>query len=192
MPLYTYDGNYTSMSGWMWYTDNLDMVDEGWKLHVSGDAGNGQTILNAVLPVLQKGKYPHKFLKSTDDTANQTGLQAGKFLAVYPSNIVEAFIIVGAIDHALLNIGIGHHDCPCILKEKWVGHTVIYTRYGAFSGSLYHPTSDRYVDDTIGGLKPDWIEDPWSLYSPAPDLVAISRLKSWPIHSKKGHRRRGR
>lgn len=191
MPDYTHIGPYKLLSGWMWYTGNLDMVDEGWKLHISGDATNGQAILDEVLPMLQVGNFPHKFLKSTEDTANQTGLQAGKFLAVYPSNIVAAFIIVSEVDRLLTN-HVGQQDSPVILHEKRVGQTVVYTRYGAYNSSLYHPSLSRYENDSIGKLKPDWIEDPWGLYSSSPNIAALAAFEKWPKHDKTGRRRKGR
>lgn len=191
MPAFTYTGNYSSLSGWMWFTDRLDIADEGWKLHVSGNARFGQAILDRVLPVLQNGMVGHKFLATSEEVEALHGLQRGKMLAVYPDSIVQAFMVVTEIDRALVGV-VGRHDVPCIVQEKWVGRTIVYTRYGAYNSSIYHPTRDIYVDDSIGETAPPWVSDPWGLYSANPDWRAVTAHQPWPRHSKEGHRRMGR
>jgi len=183
-------GAYELLEGWYWYNNRMDdMRDEGWKLHVSGTIANAQLIMDLVLPVLRWGEVAHKVLPDTEAVKNQSGEQVGKFLAVYPDSIIQAFIAVSEIDNAL-GARVKPHDSPAILHEKRVGRTVVYTRYGAFaSGSVYDPRLGRYVNDTIGQLKPEWIENPWIYY---PNVSAATYFDPWPTHDKKGRRRRGR
>ena|ERR1700754_4272302 len=179
---------YADLNGWLWYQNRLEIRDEGWKLHISGYTGNAQKIVNRVLYVLQGGNFAHKLLKDTETIDSLDRGQVGKFLTVYPDDIEQAFELVGRIDAALRG-RVGRHDSPRILHEKWVGLTVVYTRYGAYGSSLYNPESNTYVNDTIGQLKPHWIADPWVHY---PNFGLARTFAPWPNHTKQGWRRQGR
>lgn len=182
-------GLYKRLGDWVWYSGRQDIKDEGWKLHVSGRVGNAQLILDLVLPVLQRGEFVHKFLPNTTAVERQTGEQEGKFLVVYPDSIIHAFAAVSEIDVAI-GARVRRDDSPIILNEKAVGTTIVYTRYGSFgNGILYDPRTKTYVNDSIGYLKPDWIEDPWIHY---PNVTAVTYYDPWPTHSKEGRRMVGR
>lgn len=181
--------NYIPLGGtWMWFGMRTDIRDEGWKLHVSGISANAQTILDLVLPVLADGMVGHKFLPTTELVDGQTGGQWGKMLAVYPDSIVQAFGIVTEIDRVLTG-HVGKYDSPYILNEKYVGRTVVYTRYGAYNSSIFDAHAGKYVDDSIGQIHPDWIADPWVHY---PDVGKVTTYATWAVHEKDGWRRNGR
>lgn len=179
-------GAYKYFEGWNWYWNrSSDMKGEGWKLHVSGTVVTAQEIMDRVLPDLRQCNIAHKVLPDTDAVRNQTGEQLGKFLVVYPDNIIQAFATVATIDMRLAG-HIGKYDCPHILRERWVGQTVVYTRYGAYNKRVYNPETGKYVKDIWRGhLKPDWIEDPWIHY---PNYTATTYFAPWPQHTKEAYR----
>lgn len=180
-------GAYYLSGTWQWYTPRLDIRDEGWKLHVSGDQHNAQRILDLVLNELREGGIAHKVLPDTEAVEKQTGEQRGKFFAIYPDSIEQAFVIISEIDR-FLGAEIDRNDSPSILYERWVGRTVVYTRYGAYANRVWNPIKEVYDHDTIGQLKPDWIEDPWIYY---PDMGMLKHFKPWPKHAVNARRKRG-
>lgn len=182
--------NYQFMNGYYWYTQRLDIRDEGWKLHVSGNLGNTALIYTLALPVLRANNVAHKFLLTTAEVAGNDAdqQQAGKILAVYPNDIAEAFTDVGLIDAALQG-QLHRAGSPQIANEIAVGNTVVYTRYGPYAGSIYDPQRQKYVNDPIGQTHPAWIQNPWPNY---PNQAALAALPPWPTHAQAGHRRRGR
>ena len=172
--------HYTPIGHWCWYTQRIDIRDEGWKLHVSGNVGNAALIYSLVFPVLRAHSIAHKFLLTTADVAQQNGdaQQQGKILAVYPDDIMQAFSIVGWIDAALH--GQAHRaGSPQIANELAVGNTVVYARYGAYGSSVLDPQRGIYVNDPIGQTHPAWIQNPWPNY---PNQAGLAALPNWPMH----------
>ncbi len=160
-------GFYFLNGSWMEWMDHQEvwdgMADEGWKLHVGGTPENAQTILNAVAPIFRQRRMHHKFLPNTEEFANLTGTQVGKWFAAYPGNVIEAFLAVHAVDEAIRRIdGTWNHatatiNIPC---EKQVGGTVVYARYGAYRlDAMMGPNGP--IADNRSQVKPPHIRDPW-------------------------------
>jgi hypothetical protein len=53
--------HYINMNGWYWFNAQRGIPDEGWKIHVSGDAANAVLIYRKVLPVLRQHNVVHSF-----------------------------------------------------------------------------------------------------------------------------------
>jgi len=169
-------------TGWRWWRPRMDTLgDEGWKIHASGISLNAQAIANALLPLLIEMGVAHKILETTEEADAQTGEQTGKLIAIYPDSVMEAFMVVDAIDRAL--VGVNWRQSPVIPIAKHVGNTILYTRYGAYVDKVKNPQG-KYEDDPkkFGKLKPDWIVDPWNNY-PNPNLVM--NLAPFPKHDNK-------
>lgn len=149
---------------WMPEGKDIEMRSEGWKLHVGGKPENAQTILSAVLPVLQLLEVAHKFLPNTDNFATQTGEQTGKWFTVYPNSVLHAFVCVFGIDEALTKIGIKENDVTKVPNDKSVGQKVVFTRYGGYDERKIRNGRGALVDDSVGH-KPSWIVDPWGRYT---------------------------
>lgn len=185
--------HYQASVGWSWYQPRFqagNIRDEGWKLHVSCNAGNAAQILPLVLPILRNHNIAHKFLPTRAEvTRNDANAQQqGKVLAIYPDDIVQAFNIVGWIDNALAGHAI-RAGSPVIANELPVGNTVVYARYGAYASSILDPNTGNYVNDPIGQTHPAWIQNPWPNY---PNQANLAAFPAWPNHTQTGWRRRGR
>jgi hypothetical protein len=185
---------YTFMNGWHWYSAQMTIPDEGWKIHFSGDAGNAALIYRKLLPTLRRHNLAHKFLPALAAVQGQVGGQLGKILCVYPQNLAEAFQAVGWMDQAYnqheIVIGSGAPAqaipaSPVIPIDIHVGNTCCYTRYGGFNND--------YVMDQNGALQafppangafPAWIHNPWGAYPALPALPV-----PWPAHPRDARRR---
>lgn len=171
--------------GWWFWEGRDDFPSEGWKLHVSCSADNAAVILNLVLPKLREGNFIHKFLLTMDKVKEQNAdpVQAGKVIAIYPKDIVEAFNIVGIVDNALISGQANRPASPPIANEIHVGNTVVYARYGPFQDKkgtwILDQAGTTYVPDPKGSARPSWVPDPWSAY---PNQTALSTLRPWPLH----------
>ena len=110
----------------------------------------------------EREKIP--FVSATQDldvVAGQENDQQrrGKVIAIYPDDIQQAFSILGLIDTTLSG-HVNRAGSPVIANEIAVGNTVVYTRYGAYSSSIFCPHTGEYVDDLIGRTPPYWILNP--------------------------------
>ena len=179
-------GGCHNLGGWMYNSIGSHMPDEGWKLHISGKGSNAQLILNVVGRVLSELGVVFKFLETTESIDRQTGVQKGKWLVIYPQNILNAFVCVYNIDQAILDSRISF-SAPKIKGEKRVGRTIIYTRYGGFTNDfVLGPDNKRYVSKR-GIFKPKWIKDPWGLLKDSGKANVVARLSTfqpWPKHPK--------
>jgi hypothetical protein len=167
-----------------------ELHDEGWKLHVSANAGNAAQILGLVLPTLRQGNFVHKFLPTHAEVVDQDAdsVQMGKVLAVYPDNIFQAFDIIGLIDAALKG-HVSRADSPVIRDEIAVGESVVYTRYGGFSNDfILDPDTKKYVLFSRGQTHPAWIQNPWPSY-PSKTALAALNLPAWPDKPRQERRR---
>lgn len=171
--------------GWKFYDpENRFVVDEGWKLHVSGKSSNAPAILTSLEDGLVESGVAFKFLPTTQAINEQTGSQCGKWLVIHPNNIVSAFIALNYIDGVLSDIGLGRDDSPEICGERHVGTTVVYTQYGGFNDDYVLSNHGLVPFDGRGCLKPSWIKDPWGDYDPqgSIDMTKLNRYDRWPKH----------
>lgn len=181
-------GFYVFMGGWMrWYGPEGSegeiwdsMPDEGWKLHVGGTAATAQQILDVAAPVLQSMNMPHKVLRNTDEFANFTGEQSGKWFAAYPNSIISAFLAVYRIDEEIRRVRPRWNHASATTNipfDRPVGSTVMYARYGAYRLDVLKGPLGPVVDNRLQ-TKPAYIRDPWIGYN----QMASSYTGVAPLH----------
>lgn len=186
--------HYVNMNGWYWFNAQRGIPDEGWKIHVSGDAANAELIYRKVLPVLRQHNVVHKFLPAVAAVQGQHGDQTGKILCVYPQDLTEAFQALAWIDQALtrpaivLGVGGGVPQVipasPAIPTDIHVGNTCCYTRYGGFSNDyVLDQNGALQVFQPANGPFPAWIQNPWAAYPTMP-----ANPVPWPAHPRAGRR----
>ena len=171
--------------GWRWF--NCEGIPhEGWKLHVSGNVNSAKKILRIIENTLVTFEMSFKFLPTTEDIELQTGVQTGKWLCIYPREIVNAFAIVSVLDEVLKSWGVCQRHAPKISTDMHVGETIIYARYGGFiNDKIVGPDGGPYTwKRSAGAAYPTWVQNPWREYK-ADGSVNINKLRTfrkWPKH----------
>ncbi|MGH7155933.1 MAG: hypothetical protein ACREF3_18550 [Acetobacteraceae bacterium] len=140
------------------------MASEGWKFHIAvAGAADAQRVLTEVTnKVLYPMEAAHKHWP-TDDPIGVTDDNGGKWFAIYPASILNAFVIAAAIDDCLAALSVVPPGDGAIPHELKVGRGFVYTRYGSYSyKAVKGPTG--FVADDRQAIKPAWVGNPWSNY----------------------------
>lgn len=160
-------------NGWVYAAPvGVAVPDQGWKLHVSANPGEGAQVLSRCLPVL--GQFRVHFKACVDDFAllelnrGAGGLgQIGKFLTVYPGSDDAAVDIAGALHTATSGM-----SAPTIRSEaRYAPDSIVYYRYGGFADrTIRLPSGARFpalarpdgslVPDVRGAV-PAWVVNPF-------------------------------
>lgn len=144
---------------------SVDLVAQGWKLHVSADLTSVETILQRILPFLLHEAAAFKFASSLEHLQKlNSGLmgesQIGKFLTVYPGNDDEAVRLAIALDERTRGL-----SGPRIPSDRMLRpDSLVFYRYGGFTGQAYVQellgqvwpairTPDNYLIRDSRGLK---------------------------------------
>jgi predicted Ser/Thr protein kinase len=162
---------------WVSATPAVDEAPgQGWKLHVSADAGSAAEILARVLPVLADERVGFKVAASVAvvNLLNMGGggvSQIGKFVTVYPPSDERAVTVADRLTEATADL-VG----PVVPSDRPVAPgSVVHYRYGSFA-MLAHRTDYgeyqrmlRTPDGTlvvdrpgVGFRAPDWTVDPFA------------------------------
>ncbi len=118
-------------------SESVVLSPQGWKLHISASVSSAGTVLRRVLPILLTRAACFKMAASLKRLSflNQGGAgksQIGKFITVYPRNDHEAVELARLLDEATA----GLHG-PNIPSDRALHPgSLVYYRYGAFSGKL--------------------------------------------------------
>ncbi|GLS27684.1 hypothetical protein [Marinibactrum halimedae] len=185
--------NKVLKTNWNWVMpDDAVMPDEGWKLHVSANVNNAHQILWQLEDVLFDLDLVFKFIPNKAALAQQnaSGTQRGKFLVVYPREIISAFMAVYCIDEKLKKMHIRRSSSPAVPGERAVGDTVIYTRYGGFNNDIVLGPNGNPKKSPRGVISPTWIRDPWNYYQNdgSVNIHKLNTFAKWPKHPAEFHR----
>lgn len=148
---------------------NEEMIDQGWKIHVSSNLNEAQDILNEVSKVCYKKNLSFKYVKDRfelklKNTKYADRSSSGKYITVYPCT-EELFIeALESIHEATKKFERG----PYILTDKRWRDGNVYFRYGGFKAiSKDDDKSKLYIYDERGNL----IEDDRSPYYKIPNFI---------------------
>jgi hypothetical protein len=167
---------FEGAGGYLWWKGSLEegqLRQEGWKLHIGATPENAQRIADKVLGLLVSGKVAHKLLPRTEWLSDGRS-QDGKFIAIYPKSIEDAFAILQLMDHLLVGF-----SAPSAQGERLVGKSkMISTRYGGFEQDKV--MRNNKLEPWLGRgskIHPEWIQDPWDHY---PNAAAVKHIAPWP------------
>lgn len=142
-----------------------DLVDQGFKLHVSATLDNYADVAEVVLPILKRHKVNHKIARSKEayiSLGEEMSTQVGKFITIYPDNNQQAVLIAKEVDEAISRRGLTGIQIP---SERRLGKSgAVFTRYGQFNEfKPFRDPQGRVIQDIRGGpYKPDWADDPFT------------------------------
>ncbi len=153
----------------------ITLPRQGWKLHISATPSNAALVLKSVLPLLLRRHCHFKFMAShlvveLMNSAHWSRESGGKFITIYPENLVEAQILAEECYRATRDF-----EGPTILSDRrYRQDGIVYYRYGSFEfefivrDSSYVPA----IRNPDGKLVPDerkawfnpptWVEDPFN------------------------------
>jgi len=154
---------------------NSTLPGQGWKLHVSTRAADGQAALRAALPVLRDHGTHFKFLVDPWSLALSNGKlwprgSSGKFITAYPADTGEFLVVAQDLSAALAGM-----TGPYVLSDRRCpGSTSVYYRYGGFTGQprlRSDGVPDLMITAPDGSLHPDvrnpyWSAAPWIAVDP--------------------------
>ena len=118
--------------------------NNGYKVHVSVDAGDAERVARRLLPELQSLDLDHKVVYPLSEyIAMNAGEQRGKFITIYPGPIMEGFTrLIGALDPILEGMSARPGPQP---MDRQSGHSQVERRIGR-SGLLFYIVSRSYRD----------------------------------------------
>ncbi|MGW3151544.1 class III lanthionine synthetase LanKC [Streptomyces sp. NPDC001177] len=137
-------------SGWrrgtrgLWTTltpDEVQPVEQGWKIHLSATPRTAEPTLERAAAVLLARRVPFKFLRSLKalllmSDKNISRGSSGKFVTVYPADDAQLEEILGELLTAVDGL-----PGPYILSDLRIGRGPVHVRYGAFV-EQYGPGED--------------------------------------------------
>lgn len=150
-----------------------DVIQSGWKIHISCTIKNYKDIMNLALSYFYENKINFKIIKNIEiyiNNSRKTGDRTsfGKFITVYPGNKIEFIKIIEEL-YELLK----YFEGPFILSDRrYRDSKVIYYRYGSNilenvfdnKGNIirtYTYKNKKYIDSPKPYFElPDEIEDP--------------------------------
>ncbi len=128
--------------------NDLEGLQQGWKLHISAEPLSAETVLHRVVPLLLEAKTSFKLLGSPEELAtfNQGayGLsQIGKFITIYPRTDEVAVRLARLIDQATEDL-----SGPSVLSDRPLHpRSLVHYRYGGFH-------DDQYIQELSGNVLP--------------------------------------
>src|SRR6185503_19225848 len=116
-------------------SDNVQLPEQGWKLHVSATILSANKTLSRVAPYLKRHDILFKAPCSLEELEKlNAGLfygysQVGKFLTVYPRNDSEALCLASELDRLTKGL-----PAPVVPFDSQFGPgSNVFYRYGSFS-----------------------------------------------------------
>jgi class III lanthionine synthetase len=142
-----------------WHRPDIDVPDQGWKIHVSATLGRAQHVLDTVASQCFDERVTFKHLAT--ETAyllahhkHGSRIQAGKFCTIYPPDETVGRQLMDRLSDALRD-----EQGPYILTDRrYRDSTVVHYRYGAFRPAPWvrpDGTPESLVRDATGRLVPD-------------------------------------
>lgn len=162
--------NWEVLEGKHWVNiyskDTYLKQDQGWKLHISADVFEAQSVLNTVARILFERGIPFKFvIDKTQLIAKNSKYAAressAKFITIYP-NEEDLYMLLLKLEEGLKDYKKGAY----ILSDRRWKDSNIYYRYGGYSAK-YLPDGRLGIQDNEGNL----VEDKRLPYYSTPDWV---------------------
>lgn len=150
-----------------YYPENLEIDDQGWKLHISCSYRDTLQVLKSVSDVLIEMRIPFKNIYTRQifdiiHSKNANRITAGKFITIYP-RMKDLQKTVEKLYEVLCNFDKGCY----ILSDKRYKDSNIYYRYGAFKNMII---GDKHCIKDLDG---NYIEDLRKPYFTKPYFVDI-------------------
>lgn len=150
----------------------IQLPDQGWKIHVSATEDTAQQTLLVVSRVAYDHKTPFKFLASMREFRQANSKYAdrasgGKFLTLYPRDEGELHSLLECLEARLRGF-----PGPYILSDVRYGESPVFARYGAYRGLL---DLDEEGQEILCVRTPDgtFVEDVRSPTFQVPEFVEI-------------------
>lgn len=159
-------------------------AEVGLKIHISAGLGSAADLLDRVLPILARARYPFKHAATMQHLAwlssGRAGVaQIGKFLTVYPPSSPDARRLAWALHQATTGLG-----GPRIAGDVPVtAGSLVHVRYGAFTERWLQLPTGRITTARRAGdsWEPDEREAPTPVPRPAGGrYVLAQRLHASP------------
>ncbi|WP_433871268.1 class III lanthionine synthetase LanKC [Saccharopolyspora sp. CA-218241] len=156
---------------------DLELPDQGWKIHISATPENAEHVLDVVARYCFGAGIAFKFLR-TERLVTAYSLKyaprsaSGKLLTLYPVDDAELKTAVDALSEALAG-----QRGPYILSDLRIGDGPVYVRFGGFA-PRYCFTEDGEqvlaVERPDGALVPDDRRPFFAVpdWAPTPDFLA--------------------
>ncbi|MCX4767988.1 class III lanthionine synthetase LanKC [Streptomyces sp. NBC_01275] len=137
---------------------DVELPDQGWKIHVSACLDNAEHILSVVSAYCVQRRVAYKFLRSPALVQTQNAKYAsrgssGKFMTLYPVDEPELERCLTDLDEALAGL-----RGPYILSDLRWRNGPLYLRYGGFTEQFCRSESGELVlalREPSGRLRPD-------------------------------------
>lgn len=148
-----------------------NLPNQGWKIHVSANIEDAQSVLLEVSRFLVNKKVSFKFVPSLYDLSityskSNDRIEAGKFITIYPRNDDEFCELLDP----LVKITSQYKEGPYILNDRPWRQSNVYFRYGAFTKlTKLQNGIPVYAIETPDG---SYIEDKRQPYYSKPDFVS--------------------
>ncbi len=179
-------------------SDNVQLPEQGWKLHVSATILSANKTLSRVAPYLKRHDILFKAPCSLEELEKlNAGLfygysQVGKFITVYPRNDAEAVNLASELDRLTKGL-----PAPVVPFDSRFGpNSNVFYRYGSFSRRMSDDSNDA-ISDVDGKLTvdcrerttpPSWVTNPFNTIS----TKASSSLRDTPFRVIRSLSQRGK
>ena len=146
-------------------SDNVQLPEQGWKLHVSATILSANKTLSRVAPYLKRHDILFKAPCSLEELEKlNAGLfygysQVGKFLTVYPRNDSEALCLASELDRLTKGL-----PAPVVPFDSQFGPgSNVFYRYGSFSNDAISDVDGKLtVDCREQTTPPSWVANPFA------------------------------
>ncbi|MEU4877929.1 class III lanthionine synthetase LanKC [Streptomyces sp. NPDC021608] len=157
--------------------DDVELPDQGWKIHVSACLDDAERILSLVSAYCLRHRVAYKFLRSPALVQTQNAKYAsrgssGKFMTLYPVDEGELKRCLVDLDEVLTGL-----RGPYILSDLRWRNGPLYLRYGGFTEQFCRSESGELVlalREPSGRLRPDVRRAVFEVpdWAPVPEILA--------------------
>ncbi|MCT2907586.1 hypothetical protein EFT87_02765 [Schleiferilactobacillus harbinensis] len=159
------------------FPPNVNISDQGWKIHISGTAENFEEIIALSLPVLTKSHVAFKTMRKqfiAGSTRKESSrIQNGKFITIYPASTAQFRYLARTLAQRLQ----GLEGIPVLTDLEVLANSPVYYRYGGFVPHyLFDTEGDPIyaIYNTHGQLTPDRRVPGAAPPSDRPDPLAVT------------------
>lgn len=156
-----------------WAPADLELRQQGWKIHVSATPDNAETILERVGRICVDERVPFKFICTKEQLITRNSKSAdrsasGKFITIYPHNDEHLAVLVEKLEAS-----VGGLPGPFILSDVRYQQGPIYFRFGGFRplhkvdqrqssiSCLVTPEGELVEDERVPIFRcPTWVKIP--------------------------------
>ncbi len=155
------------------YNHELELPEQGFKIHLSATIFNSENIFDIVVPFLLAKRVGFKVVGSNSELLSlNTNLfgysQVGKFITIYPHDDNDAILLIKDLEE--ISQGFTSPRIPSDIRIHPC--SIVHYRYGRINSSSYNSNiySHNYITRPDGSEEqdkrdpklpvPNWIEDP--------------------------------